>query len=234
MNRCVLLITLDLACSSSSMQLHVSDSASPAVGATGGSVVVAMPGGGSSGNGTGGIGGALSDGDAWTSNGDGENGNVVLPLIDGGTDAAQSELGAPVAEIMTSESTNFAGFDTLVYGDGSAVQTMIPSRECRYSASDADLCQSSLIHYSPGAPIVMKFLADLQAVGKVSSIQTDWCAKSTSFGTYTTISANGNTSHDLQCMANPTPAQCALYADCVALTGSPPIYSCRAVPDGGV
>jgi hypothetical protein len=149
-------------------------------------------------------------------------GDVVLPIVDGGVDAAQSEAGTPIAEIIETHSTNYAGFDVLVYSDGSATQTTVPSRGCGYEGSDAADCQSSSSYYPPGTPIVMRFLADLQAVGDLSNIPTaSYCGKSTSFGTYTTVSANGKSSGDLQCMVNPTAAQCALYADCIALTSFP-------------
>ena len=247
MNRLALSVTLALACSSSSMRSLAPDSGLPTGGDSGGNVVLPPPSGGSSGEGPGGMGGMISDGgDAAPSAGgdggsvalppldvgadagggsastsDSDGGNVLLPPVDGAADVAPFEAGAPVAEIVETESTNYAGFDVLVYGDGSAVQTTIPSRGCRYSGSDADVCQSSSTYYPPGTPIVMRFLADLQAVGDVSGIQSTWCGKSVSFGTYTRVSANGNTSNDLQCMANPTPAQCALYADCLALTSGP-------------
>jgi hypothetical protein len=60
---------------------------------------------------------------------------------------------------------------------------------------------------------------DLRAIGDLSNIQGVWCGKSVSFGTTTTVTANGKTSVDLQCLQNPTPAQCALYYDCLALIG---------------
>lgn len=218
MNRLALLVTLALACSSSSMRSLVPDSGLPSGDGSDGSVVLPPPGGGSAGDGSD---GGVDAGGGSASTSDSGGGNVVLPAMDGGADAALWEAGAPVAEIVETESTNYPGFDVLVYGDGSAVQTTIPSRGCRYSGSDADVCQSSSTDYPPGTPIVMQFIADLQAVGDVSGIQSSWCGKSTSFGTYTRVSANGNTSNDLQCMENPTPAQCALYADCIALTGGP-------------
>ena len=149
-------------------------------------------------------------------------GDAALPIVDGGVDAAQSEAGTPVAEIVETESTNYPGFDVLVYIDGSAIQTTVPSRICRYDGIDAADCQSSSSYYPPGTPKVMQFLADLQAVGDLSSIQeASYCGKSVSFGTVTTVYANGMSSHDLQCMANPTVEQCALYADCIALTSYP-------------
>jgi hypothetical protein len=149
---------------------------------------------------------------------------VALPLLDGGVDAPQSEAGDLVATIFESASTNTGSFEVLVYSDGSATRISGPKGYCEVFCNDGGCtsCQSSSSYYPPGTPTVMQFLADFQAVGDLSNIQkTYYCTKSTSNGTYTTVSANGKSSVDLQCMANPTAAQCALYADCIVLTSHP-------------
>jgi hypothetical protein len=73
------------------------------------------------------------------------------------------------------------------------------------------------------------FLTDLDTVGDVSAIpaspananlQSD-CAKSGSFGTVTTITAQGKTSGDMQCLKDPTATASALAADCRALAPWP-------------
>jgi len=132
---------------------------------------------------------------------------------DGGVDTLQAETGAPVAECSESASTNSGAITVLVYSDGSATRTVGPPNWGPYVCPDGG-CDS---YYPPGS--LTYFLEDLRAVGDLSNIKGAWCGKSASFGTTTTVAANEKTSVDLQCMQNPTPAQCALYYDCLGLTG---------------
>ncbi len=139
-----------------------------------------------------------------------------------GVEGLQPEAGSPVAEIIETASANRAGFDVLVYSDGSATQTTVPSSGCPFLGADDTNCQTSSSYYPPGSPIVMQFLTDLQAAGELSNIQeVSFCSKPLCCANVTTVSASGRSSPDLQCMANPTPAQCALYLDSIALTSDP-------------
>ncbi len=133
---------------------------------------------------------------------------------DGGLYAFQGETGAPVAECSESASTNSGSIVVLVYSDGSGTRTVGPPNwGSPYVCPDGG-CDS---YYSPGS--LTYLLEDLRAVGDLSNIRGAWCGKSASFGTTTKVTTNGKTSVDLQCMQNPTPAQCALYDDCLGLTG---------------
>jgi hypothetical protein len=121
--------------------------------------------------------------------------------------------GGVVALIVESASSNAAEADVTVYSDGSANRT-IGSPRGSFSVSPA--------MFPAGSPEVVVFLADLTAVGNVSTIQIGQCGKSVSFGTTTTVTANGSTSGDLQCLKNPTAAAAALAMDCAVLDGDDP------------
>jgi hypothetical protein len=76
--------------------------------------------------------------------------------------------------------------------------------------------------YDAGSPEVAAFLSDLAEIGDVSAIPIGQCSKSISFGTVTTVTVDGTTSGDLQCLKTPSLTSAALAADCAMLTGGPP------------
>jgi hypothetical protein len=134
--------------------------------------------------------------------------------------------GAPAtsqaATIHVTRSTNSPELTVTVYCDGSAQRTLGEAGANNSLGVEAKT-------YAPNSPEVAMFLADLDAVGDVSAIpaspananlQSD-CAKSASFGTVTTVAAQGKTSGDIQCMKDPTSAQTALAADCRVLAPWP-------------
>lgn len=114
-----------------------------------------------------------------------------------------------VAQIQESASTNASSIAVAVYTDGSAQRALGATPLSGHTSFDP-----SPESFPAGTPEVVAFLADLALVGDVSSIQTNNCSKSVSFGTRTTITANGKTSGDLQCALNPSAAQQALIQDC--------------------
>jgi hypothetical protein len=114
------------------------------------------------------------------------------------------------ASIHVSRSTNSPEIDVAVNADGSAERTAVGGGSIRPAP----------MSYPPESPAVEQFLADLVASGDVSQIPTAQCPKSASFGTTMTVTANGKTSGDLQCLQNPTAAQAALAKDCATLTGT--------------
>ena len=116
-----------------------------------------------------------------------------------------------VASRRQSASTNAPGINVVVYGDASAERTIGPPK---------NLPVAPPMSYPPGSADVQKFIADVQAVGDVTRIEIGGCGKSVSFGTTTTVTANGNTSGDLQCVKMPTTAEAALIGDCNGLLGS--------------
>ena len=144
------------------------------------------------------------------------NGNEKLT----GSLTATADGGA-VALVRVSASTNSAEVDVAVYSDGSATRTIGPARNSVLDGTPA--------MFPPGQPAVLQFLKDLEAVGNVAAIPIGQCPKSVSFGTTTTVTAGGNTSGDLQCLKNPTPAETSLAADCNTLAADSP----QTTLDGG-
>jgi hypothetical protein len=120
-----------------------------------------------------------------------------------------------VAHIVVSASTNASEIDVVVYSDGSAERTLGPAK---YGTS-LDQPPAS---FPLGSAEGESFLKDLAKVGDVSLIPTQKCAKSVSFGTTTTVTSNGKTSGDLQCLLNPTAASQSLVRDVEALTTENP------------
>lgn len=91
-----------------------------------------------------------------------------------------------MATINVSGSTNTLPYSITIYSDGSAKAVV------QGSNSGQTL---------PASTINVQALQDLlNQTGDVSKITTGFCAKSVSFGTTTTISYNGKTSGDLQCI----------------------------------
>jgi hypothetical protein len=126
------------------------------------------------------------------------------------------------AIIHVSRSTNSPELFVTVYCDGSAERALGAAG----TGSNGGIMPQT---YAPGSPEVAMFLTDLDAVGDVSAIPAgpanpnllSPCAKSASFGTVTTITAQGKTSGDVQCLMNPTAAESALAADCRVLAPWP-------------
>jgi len=134
--------------------------------------------------------------------------------VDGSADGAPP---IDLAVIKLSRSTNSAEIDVVVHADGSAERIVI--------ARSGGSAGVGLI-YPAGSPEVTTFLADLTAIADLSIVGdpgkflVESCPKSASFGTTTTVTANGVTSGDLQCLIDPTPAQTALAHDCEVLIGT--------------
>lgn len=101
--------------------------------------------------------------------------------------------------------------------DTSADRTLGPSRPGGHPGRDTPPKT-----YDAGAPEVAAFLSDLAEIGDVSAIPIGQCSKSISFGTVTTVTVDGTTSGDLQCLKTPSLTSAALAADCAVLTGGPP------------
>jgi hypothetical protein len=160
---------------------------------------------------------AASNGGGGSSGGVGGSSNANVPRDPNPVDADVSDGRTPVAFIRETPSTNFPGADVTVYSDASAHRISTPQRESSINEADGGVRD-----YAAGAPAVVSFLADLEAVGDVSQIPAGKCPKSASFGTVTTVTANGHTSRDLQCLMNPTPAQQALLTDCNQLLWNSP------------
>jgi hypothetical protein len=128
----------------------------------------------------------------------------------------------PAATIHVTASTNSAPVDVVVYCDASAERTLGPPKVAVGRVTPKT--------FPAGSPEVAKFLADLDAAGDVSSFTiyeypapgtVPGCAKSASFGTVTTLSVQGKTSGDIQCMTWPSAAQAALASDCDLLASVP-------------
>lgn len=135
---------------------------------------------------------------------------------------------AVVAEILESASTNSRSMHVDIYADASADRTI--GRPTRIE-SDTDGGLTSLDgtpkSFPPGSAAVVAFLEALVAVNDLAAIPTreGSCRKSTSFGTRTTVRANGQTSGDLQCIdsqsdAGEVDSGGALYAACTTLERS--------------
>jgi hypothetical protein len=134
-------------------------------------------------------------------------------VCDGLTAANQAAI------IHVTGSTNSPGLSVTVYCDGSAVRSI---------GADTNNVGVTPKTYAPRSPEVLMFLSDLDAVGDVSAIAASpadprqrECTKSVSFGTMTTITAQGKTSGDIQCITDPTREESVLVADCRVLAPWP-------------
>ncbi len=67
------------------------------------------------------------------------------------------------------------------------------------------------------AKIVARFFTALTTVGPLEKIIVQPCAKSASFGTYTTVTAAGKSSPDISCGGDAKTAELAAAADAVAI-----------------
>jgi hypothetical protein len=164
--------------------------------ACGGTTVLSSGGGGNGGSGSG-----ASAGAAGLLSGAGAGGVGVGPMR------------TQVASIAVSASTNSAAVDVAIYDDASAERTV------RSGSSYGNGFSVSPQSFPVDSPEGVAFLADLNAIGDVSSIPTSPCAKSVSFGTTATLTAYGTTSGDLECAFNATAPQVALISDCRVLAG---------------
>ena len=126
------------------------------------------------------------------------------------------------ARIDVTRSTNSPDISVVVYCDGSAERTVGATS----TNSAAEMLPKV---YEAGSADVLTFLHDLDVVGDVSAIPASdtpaslpgECPKSVSFGTVTTVTADGKTSGDLQCLLEPTAAQTALASDARVLAPWP-------------
>jgi hypothetical protein len=119
-----------------------------------------------------------------------------------------------VASIHVTASTNSGTIDVVIYSDASAVRTT------GTSAVDGSTLTPDPAVFRAGSPEVITFLCDLAAAGPVMPIPiTGACFKSASFGTTMTVTTDGQTSGDLECLApEASPAANALSHDCDVLT----------------
>jgi len=131
-------------------------------------------------------------------------------------DLSTSETRMLVASIHVTASTNTGTIDVAVYNDGSAERTIGPAN---YDGGSSNLTPDPA-SFPAGSPEVIAFLCDLAAAGPIMHIPIlGGCAKSVSFGTTMSVTAGGQTSGDLECVApEASPAAKALSHDCDVLT----------------
>jgi hypothetical protein len=157
--------------------------------------------------GGGGSGPAGSTGDGGSTGGAGTTGTCAIDL---------PQLATPlvVASIHVTASTNSGTIGVVVYSDGSAVRTTGTARV------DGSTLTPDPAVFPAASPPVIAFLCDLAAAGPVMQIPiTGGCAKSASFGTTMSVTAGGQSSGDLECLApEASPAANALSHDCDVLT----------------
>jgi len=135
---------------------------------------------------------------------------------------------ALVGEIFQSASTNARSMKVEIFADASAERTIGPPTADE-AQTDGGLgpLDGTPKSFPPGSPDVLVFLQALAGVNDLSAIPIRRnCTKSISFGTTTTVRANGQTSGDLQCVdsesdAGDATAGEALYDACGSLERSP-------------
>ena len=102
----------------------------------------------------------------------------------------QQDVEGVLATIIESGSTNTCAYNVLIHNDGRATAeirgTLDPMVERR--------------EFPPGSIDTKTLRSLLTAIGDVSKIPTAFCPKPVSLGTTTTISYEGKTSGDLQCV----------------------------------
>jgi|SRR5579863_1314941 hypothetical protein len=113
---------------------------------------------------------------------------AVVTLI-----AVHGAVAADVAVIVNSGSTNTAGFRIVVERSGNAEFTAGPPRPNR-----PDEKPKQMRRKLPD-PLVERLYSDLDAAKPLSSLPSQRCAKSASFGTKLTIEFGGQESPDLSC-----------------------------------
>jgi hypothetical protein len=107
---------------------------------------------------------------------------------------AFAAAGADVAVIVNSGSTNTAGFRIAVPQSGEAEYTPAPRRVIRPSSGPP-----AETHLQLPDSLVKRLYADLDAAKPFSSLPTQRCAKSASFGTMLTIALGFQETPDLSC-----------------------------------
>ena len=131
---------------------------------------------------------------------------------------------ALVGEIFESASTNARSMKVEIFADGSAERTIGPPTPIE-AQTDGGLgpLDGTPKSFPPGSTDVLLFLQALAGVNDLSAIPIRRsCTKSISFGTETTVRANGQTSGDLQCIdsgsnAGDVTAGQALFSACRSL-----------------
>lgn len=148
----------------------------------------------------------------------------------GGAGPASLDQGghALVGEIFESASTNARSMKVEVFADASAERSLGPPTQLE-EQTDGGLgaLDGTPKTFPPASADVLVFLQALAAVNDLSAIPIRRsCTKSISFGTTTTVTANGQTTGDLQCIdsesdAGDVTAGQALFAACRTLQRSP-------------
>jgi len=149
---------------------------------------------------------------------------VQCPFVEGSGDGGMAGVdgGVPIAWINFQPSTNGCGSSTDLYCDGSAFSRSIP---CKYPAADGTCMNKSCpttVYFPRGTPWVLQCLADLEAVGDLTTIEAadPHMCESVSFGTPLYIGFGGHSVGDLNCPLEPyTPAQAQMVADCGSVRG---------------
>jgi len=134
---------------------------------------------------------------------------------------------ALVGEIFESASTNSRSIKVEIFADASAERTIGPPTQIE-EQTDGGLgpLDGTPKSFPPGSTEALVFLQALTGVNDLSAIPIRRnCTKSNSFGTTTTVRANGTTSGDLQCIdsesdAGDVTAGEALHDACHALERS--------------
>ncbi len=129
-----------------------------------------------------------------------------------------SPTGDSVA-IVSSGSTNRAGYRIMVERSGSAEYTAVPRRSGPQSKTQSDTPARRRV---PDA-LVKRFFSDLETAKPLTSLPQPRCAKSASFGSRLTIEAAGFETPDLSCGDGDSPKLRALIRDAneiVALFGA--------------
>jgi hypothetical protein len=145
---------------------------------------------------------------------------------DGG--AAEEDGGAgPVATITWAPSTNQWGAELKLFCDGSASCRVLPCAMFLYNGRCQGAGNPTMNFLPSGTPWVARCLADLQAVGDVSTIRTvndQRNCESVSNGNAITIAYGSSETNDLQCPLQPlNPAQSRLLDDCL-------VWACSGAP----
>jgi hypothetical protein len=130
-----------------------------------------------------------------------------------------------VGEILESASTNSRSMKVEIFADASAERTIGPPTLAEQESGIVLGLPETPKSFPPGAADVLVFLRALAGVNDLSAIPVrsrSSCTKSGSFGTETTVRANGKTSGDLQCIdsesdAGDVTAGKALYDACRTL-----------------
>jgi hypothetical protein len=146
---------------------------------------------------------------------------VLCPLPEGSRDGGMAGVdgGVPIAWINFQPSTNQCGSSTDLYCDGSAFYRSIPCNAPFLDGTCEGQSCPTTSYFPPGTPWVLQCLADLEAVGDLTTIEArkPYMCESVSNGTALYISFGGKSVGDLNCPLQPyTPAQAQMVSDCVS------------------